>query len=373
MTAPGKEGGLPRHRIGVLGLGEGRSVLSAILSSDRWELARACDLDEALRARRASEFGLAEELFTARYDELLDDPSIEVIAIYTPDQLHSEHACAALEAGKHVICTKPLLSSLEQSSSLLQARRRSAKLLFVGQSSRFFEPMMRQRADFEAGRQGRLLAVDAFYITDARWFLERPWSRESGFSWMHNFLIHAVDLLRWYSPRIEEVMGYGKLSEAMAARGLSSPDSLRFIARSADGVIGQISGSYAGPVLGKAMEPSMACTLRGEAGVSRAAYPTLRYATRFSGEAAAIHDYEDRTEYYFRFERDSHHAGEYQNYIDYFAERLDAGKIPYPDLDEALGTLVVMEAMRRSLMTGRPCTTAEAARDYGLPAPAGAY
>jgi predicted dehydrogenase len=362
-----EKGGAARHRIGVLGLGEGRSILSAVLNSGRWELARACDLDEGLCARRAAEFGLRPGTTTGRYEDLLEDDGIEVVAIYTPDQLHAEHARMALEAGKHVICTKPLLSSLDQAGALIEAQSRSGKHLFVGQSTRFFEPMMRQRRDFLAGRHGSLQSVDAFYITDARWFQSRAWSARPGFSWMYNFLIHAVDLLRWYAPDIEEVMGYGKIGEAMAAGGSKVPDTLRFIARSAGGVVGQLAGSYAGPALGKEAESSIACTLRGETGASRASYPSLRYQTHFVPGEVESRVFEDAQEYYFRFERDSHHAGEYQNYIEYFAECLDSGETPKPDLAEGLGTLAVLEAMDRSLASGKSCATAEVAREYGLP------
>jgi predicted dehydrogenase len=358
---------MERHRIGVLGLGEGRSVLSAILRSQHWTLARACDLDPALCSKRAAEFGLAAETMTSHYQDLLEDPSIEVVAIYTPDQLHAEHARLALEAGKHVICTKPLLSSLDQSGPLVEAQARSGKMVFVGQSTRFFEPMMRQREDFDANHHGKLQSIDAFYITDARWFLTRSWSAKPGFSWMYNFLIHAVDLVRWYSPSIKEVMGYGKIGEAMANRGLAVPDTLRFLTLSEDGIVGQIAGSYASPILGKTIEPSIACTLRGESGISRAAYPTLKYYTHFADDSVVTRDFEDLTEYYFRFERDSHHAGEYQNYIEYFADCLDRGTTPKPDLAEALGTLVVMEALKRSLRSGKPCATDEVAREFGLP------
>ena len=87
-------------RLGVLGLGEGRSILSAALASEWWELACICDLDEALCRQRASEFGLTR--WTTRMEEMLADESIDVIGIYTPDPLHAEHIIASLRAGKHV-------------------------------------------------------------------------------------------------------------------------------------------------------------------------------------------------------------------------------------------------------------------------------
>ena len=67
--------------MGVLGLGEGRSVISAVKSSDMWELGNLCDLNEALCRERVQEFGFPR--YTLDYEEMLSDPSIDVIGIYT--------------------------------------------------------------------------------------------------------------------------------------------------------------------------------------------------------------------------------------------------------------------------------------------------
>ena len=77
------------YRLGILGLGEGRSVISAALSSPHWEIGNICDLNESLCQQRCKEFGLTD--YTTRYEDLLRDPQIDVIGIYTPDQLHSLH------------------------------------------------------------------------------------------------------------------------------------------------------------------------------------------------------------------------------------------------------------------------------------------
>ena len=101
---------MKKYVMGVLGLGEGRSIISAVLNSKHWELGCICDLNENLCKERCVEFNV--ERYTTDYNEMLSDDSIDVIGIYTPDQLHATHIKMALEAGKHVICTKPLMVSL---------------------------------------------------------------------------------------------------------------------------------------------------------------------------------------------------------------------------------------------------------------------
>src|SRR5947207_2189472 len=150
---------MTKLKLGVLGLGEGRSIISAALNSELWELGCICDLNEDLCKERAAEFRFNR--YTTRMDEMLSDPSIDAIRIYTPVPLHAKHIRQCLEAGKHVICTKPLLDNLKDAKTLLDVARKSDRRVFVGQSSRFFEPMMRQRADFEAGKHGNLFSVEA--------------------------------------------------------------------------------------------------------------------------------------------------------------------------------------------------------------------
>ena len=111
--------------IGILGLGEGRSTMSAVLNSKKWKLKTICDLNVELCKKRAKEFDFHH--YTTNYDDLLNDPEIDVVAIYTPDHLHATHIKMALEHGKHVVCTKPLLDDLTDAVSLLELSKKVGK------------------------------------------------------------------------------------------------------------------------------------------------------------------------------------------------------------------------------------------------------
>ena len=340
------------YKLGILGLGEGRSTMSAALQSPQWELKTICDLNEDLCRHRAKEFDFHK--YTTRYEDLLNDPEIDVIGIYTPDKFHADHIAMALRAGKHVVSTKPLIDDLSRASELLSLSQQTGKKVFVGQSSRFFEPMKRQRTDFEAGEIGELVTVEAYYHADHRWFLGKKWSLESSFKWLYGGLSHPVDLVRWYLPDIEEVMGYGMLSPNGKTGGLKNADTMHFIFKASDGRIARVSGVYTGPVQPTARDSEMSCILRGTEGCSQADYMDLRYAiTTRKGEEKLI-TFDHKLKHYFRFEGKSHHAGEYQNYYEYFADCLDSGKTAYPDLREGIGTVAVMQAMDESLRTGQP-------------------
>lgn len=339
--------------IGILGLGEGRSTMSAALHSEKYRLKTVCDQHESVCLERAKEFDFHS--YTTSYQQMLDDTEIDVIAIYTPDHLHATHVKQALLHGKHVVCTKPFIDDLKDAKELLDLVASTGKRVFVGQSSRFFEPYKRQRKDYLEGEIGDLITVESHYNADHRWFLEKPWALEDKFKWLYGGLSHPVDFIRWYMPDITEVMGYGMISANGLKAGLKNEDTMHFIFRAGDGRIARVSGAYTGPVQPVNRESGMSCILRGTEGASQADYHELRYAvTNRTGEEKIITWGDATLKHYFRFEGQSHHAGEYQNYLEYFADCIEQGVRAYPDIREGIGTVALLQAMDQSLRTGVP-------------------
>jgi predicted dehydrogenase len=351
-------------RLGILGLGEGRSTISAALASNHYELHCICDVNEDLCKQRVKEFDFQN--YTTNYQDMLNDPAIDVIAIYTPDHLHAEHVRQALMHNKHVVCTKPFIDDLSKAKELIDLQAKTGKKVFVGQSSRFFEPLKRQRKDYEAGLIGELITIEAYYHADHRWFLEKGWSLQQSFKWLYGGLSHPTDFIRWYLPGIEEVMGYGMLSSNGQKGGLKNADTMHFIFKAKDGRVARVSGAYTGPVQPVTRDSEMSCILRCSNGCSQADYMDLRYAiTDRTGEERII-TWEHKLKHYFRFEGKSHHAGEYQNYLEYFAESIENNFTAYPDLKEGIGTIALLQSMDRSLKTGHPVKVDDVLREYGL-------
>lgn len=351
--------------LGVLGLGEGRSIISAGVHSEMWDVAKICDVNIDLGNARCAEFGLAAGKFTSSYDELLADPTVDVVGIYTPDHLHAEHTLRALNAGKHVICTKPFLDNLSRAREVLDTQRRTGRQVMIGQSSRFFESFDRQHQHFSTGAFGELNTVEAHYHADHRWFLEKPWARESAFKWLYGAMSHPADLVRWYLPDIVEVMGYSRLSENGRAGGLAHPDTFHYVVRSASGRIARVSGAYSGPTVPSQRDSGMTCVLRCANGASQADYWELRYSYKLDGKAV-IERFEGEEDHYFRFGGHSHHAGEYQNYIEYFARCLAAGETPKPDIAEGIVTVAFLQAMEEASNSQQPVKLADILTRHGL-------
>jgi predicted dehydrogenase len=349
--------------LGVLGLGEGRSIISAGVQSDLWQVACLCDRNEALCQEQCAEYGL--HVYTTDYAEMLANPAVDVVGIYTPDHLHAEHILRALAAGKHVICTKPFIDDLAHAAEMIAAQQTSGKQVMVGQSTRFFAPFMRQREHFLSGAMGELATIEASYSADNRWFLEKPWARQAAFKWLYGGLSHPADLVRWYMPDVVEVMGYAYLSPNGRAGGLVNPDTFHLVLKAASGQIARVSGVYSCPTVPVERDSPMTCVLRGSLGSSQADYHELRYAWKI-GEQAVIESFEAQRKYFFRFVGNDHHAGEYQNYIEYFARCLEQGQTPKPDVPEGIVTVALMQAMERSTETGLPVKLADILHRYGL-------
>jgi predicted dehydrogenase len=92
----------------------------------------------------------------------------------------------------------------------------------------------------------------------------------------------------------------------------------------------------------------------------------LRYAvTTNTGEEKLV-TWEHKLKHYFRFEGKSHHAGEYQNYLEYFADCIERGETALPDMEEGIGTIALLKAMEESLATGKPVQVAAILNQYGL-------
>jgi predicted dehydrogenase len=365
----------PQLGIGVLGLHEGRTLLVALThtapgpvetgryvppgepppATMRAPHARAvagCDLrEEKIAAARAA---CPDLFYTTSYDELLARDDVDIVAIYTPDHLHGEHIVRAFAAGKHVICTKPLVNSAAEARRVLDAGRRSGQKLLVGQSTRFFEPFARQRAAYERGALGSLELVDAHYIHRMDWFYEKsPWAA-SDTDWVYLGLSHPVDLARWYLGPIAEVHALATRSALAAGRNARSPDIYTVNLRAADGRIGRVLGHYGLRELPSARN-AIELVLYGSAGTSLAQYHDMRFVYTAPDGAEVREDMlYSRRGYYFNNEVHGMHYGEFANYAEHFARALLEGRDATPGLEEGIETFCVMEAIRQSAASGAP-------------------
>jgi predicted dehydrogenase len=220
-------------RIALVGVGYiGQEHAKAIQAHPEAELSLLVGTARSAEtlARLAAQMGAAT---TTDYAAALSDPAIDVIYLCTPNRLHADQAEAALAAGKHVFCEKPLCTTLSDCRRLIAAVEKSGRQLMVGHSGRFQPIHVALKQMVTDGLLGDPCFADAEYVHDVAPFLAsgHDWWRHPGEG---QFAIlgggcHPIDLLRWVVGEIEEVSAYG------ARRGLEGVEwddtvvaSLRF-------------------------------------------------------------------------------------------------------------------------------------------------
>ncbi len=151
-----------RLRVGVLGAGPIAQFahLEACVKARNAELFALCDAAPDLLARMAATYEPARRY--SDYDTMLADPDVEAVIIAVSDAFHVPMALKAIEAGKHVLCEKPLGVDVAEVLRLREAVRRTGLVLQVGHMKRF-DPGLEATRAFIDDEIGELLALKAWY------------------------------------------------------------------------------------------------------------------------------------------------------------------------------------------------------------------
>jgi predicted dehydrogenase len=152
-------------------------------------LQAVCDVNAAAAKSAQADYGVPQ--MTTRFDDLLQDPAIELIVVATKEDFQVPLTCQALEAGKHVYVEKPLADTPESCQRVVEAQARHGKLVQVGFNRRF-APACREARRILLKRGG---ATNIYFrISDEYW----NWGRANppGVRVIHE-VCHVFDLLRW--------------------------------------------------------------------------------------------------------------------------------------------------------------------------------
>ena len=151
-----------RLKVGVLGCGpiSQSAHFESATKARNAELYAICDVADDLRERMSATHAPRKSF--SDYDAMLADPELEAVIIGTSDAFHIPATVAALKAGKHVLCEKPIGLSVEEAESLKLEVKRSGKVLQVGHMKRFDAGLQSAKAFVEDG-MGEMLSMKAWY------------------------------------------------------------------------------------------------------------------------------------------------------------------------------------------------------------------
>lgn len=189
---------LNKLRVAVVGLGVGAQHAAGYAAFPAlYDLAVICSLDDEKNRQLASQFGVART--ETRFEALLDMPDLDVIDICTPPMLHRAQAIAAMRAGKHVVCEKPLTDSLAGVDELIRAERETGRRLMPVFQYRFGAGLQKVKRMVDHGVAGEPVAaaVEVHWRRRAEYYAV-PWrgkfATELG-GVLTSHAIHALDML----------------------------------------------------------------------------------------------------------------------------------------------------------------------------------
>lgn len=196
--------------VAIVGAGIGAEHLKGYLAlPDRFRVAAICDLDAARgQALAATSPGTA---YTENMDDVLADPAIDIVDICLPPHLHLQASLAALDAGKHVICEKPLVANLAEADALAEKARATGRQVFPIFQYRYGLGFAQLAALIDAGLAGK-----AYVGT-----LETHWNRPASYydvPWRGKWATERGGAVLGHAIHIHDLvtLGFGPVASVFA-------------------------------------------------------------------------------------------------------------------------------------------------------------
>lgn len=201
---------------GIIGVGNrGAYVMQGVMEQPGVRVAAVCDIKPDRLDKAATAAAKHQAKTYTDYRKLLDDKSIEAVVIATPPHLHVEQALAAIKAGKHIYCEKPIAIDAAGVKQLLAAARSSNKVFQTGQQMRSDMQKVQAIEKIRQGAIGDVLMVKAQRHAEADIAHDGPsgdWYfdvKKSG-GYLIEMSVHNLDLCNWaIGARPERCAGFG--------------------------------------------------------------------------------------------------------------------------------------------------------------------
>ncbi len=210
-------------QFGVIGLGMGRGHVEKLQAAPHAEMVALCDLDQGRLDRVGDQFGVAWR--THEYEDLLDSPEVDAVVVALPNSLHAPVSIAALKAGKHVLCEKPMARTTAEAEAMLSAAADSERKLMIHFNYRFAPAATMLHRFVAEGGMGHVYHARSWWHRTrgipglGGWFTSKA---VAGGGPLIDLGVHRLDLALWLMgyPKAVAVAGatYDMLGKELAAR-----------------------------------------------------------------------------------------------------------------------------------------------------------
>lgn len=192
-------------RVGIIGCGKIAQVrhIPEYAANPYAEVYGFYDINQARAEELAKKHGGKAY---ASYEELLADPTIQAVSVCAANHAHAEISIAALKAGKHVLCEKPMAISLEECEAMVAAAKESGKYLMIGQNQRLAKAHSKAKELIEQGAIGKVLTFRTIFGHGG----PETWSVDPGKN-------------VWFFDKTKAAMG------AMADLGIHKTDMIQYV------------------------------------------------------------------------------------------------------------------------------------------------
>jgi len=188
------------------------------------------------------------------YKEMLKDPNIDAIVVAGPNSLHAQQSIDALNAGKHVLCEKPMATTREDARAMLDAAKKNKKFLMIGLNQRLMPAHAKAKKILESGALGNVLSFRTAFQHPG----PEGWSVDAGKSWFFKkgqaFMgvtgdlgVHKADLLRWLlGQEFSEVTGVLSTLDKRDPEGnlIELDDNAYLVLKTTGGILGSMILSW---------------------------------------------------------------------------------------------------------------------------------
>ncbi len=206
-------------RVAVVGCGgiANKKHLPAMKNNGNFEIVAFCDLDEERAKKAKEEFGTEDARVYTDYTELVKE-DVEAVYVLTPNSSHAPISIAAMEAGKHVMCEKPMAKTYAEAKAMVEAAERTGKILTIGYQNRYRNDSLYLKRVCENGDLGEIYYAKAHAIRRRAvptWgvFLD---AEKQGGGPLIDIGTHALDLTLWMMDNYEPEMVVGSVYRKLA-------------------------------------------------------------------------------------------------------------------------------------------------------------
>lgn len=187
-------------KIGIVGCGPATEVLHlpSIKYMKEVEVTALAELEEERLHRVADRFGIRQRY--VNYNDLLNDPSIKIVAICVPGAFHAEIAIAAIDAGKHVFVEKPLSLNLDDADRMVKRAAQTSRCCTVGFNLRSHRLVQEARRIIRSGELGQIEMIRTVWTAGFNYDRQLPawrYRRADGGGALFEIGTHHIDLWRF--------------------------------------------------------------------------------------------------------------------------------------------------------------------------------